>query len=83
MFGLILATVVASEMCAPFEKANEALTAVGEKIVIVGRTNEGYILVYATQDGKTWTIVSVDHEAKACIIADGGELKMAAPGRGT
>jgi hypothetical protein len=56
---------------------------VGEKIVIVGRTNEGYILVYATQDGKTWTIVSVDHEAKTCIIADGGELKMAAPGRGT
>jgi len=83
MFGILLAAVAASELCLPFEKANEVLTGAGEKIVIVGRTNEGYILVYATEGGTTWTIVSVNHEAKTCILADGGELKMAAPGRGT
>ncbi len=72
----------ASMACAPFEKVNETLEGMGEKIIVVGRTNEGYVLVYATKDGKTWTIVSVDHEAKACVVADGGQLRMVSPGRG-
>jgi hypothetical protein len=80
MLGFILASAI---LCAPFDKANEALEAIGEKIIMVGRTSEGYVLVYATKDGMTWTIVSVDHEAKACVVADGGQLRMVSPGRGT
>ena len=81
MIGLLLAGVVASTACAPFLKVDETLKGVGERIVSIGRTDAGYVLTYATSDGKTWSIVSVDQEAKACFLADGQDYSLALVGK--
>lgn len=82
MLGLILAAAIASENCATFEKADEYLRGLGETMMSIGKTKDGFLVFYSTPNGESWTILTVDQEAKTCIIADGTGMRAAPRPRG-
>lgn len=79
MLGAFVAAAVA---CAPFAQVDQALKSIGEKVVMMGRTAQGYLVVYSTPDGETWTVVTVEEGEKTCLVSEGRGLRMAAPAKG-
>lgn len=83
MLPLLVAAAVA---CAPFAAVDAHLKSIGENIVIMGKTDEGYLVIYSTPNGESWTIVTVDDKdesEKTCLLSVGRGMRLAAPtGRG-
>ena len=82
MLGLLLAAVIASENCGTFQEADKLLKGMGEDMVAMGKTKEGFLIIYSTPNGESWTMVTVDQEAKTCIIAEGTGMRAAPKPKG-
>lgn len=82
----MLAILVAASMtCAPFAQVDQALKSMGETIVLMGKTPDGYVVVYAAGDGSTWTLVTVEPGAegeKTCLISSGEGIRFAKTAKG-
>ncbi|WP_159585950.1 hypothetical protein [Chelativorans xinjiangense] len=61
------------QACMPFDKLSDSLAEkYHEQPTSIGLVNETTIVhVFASPDGRTWTLVSVTADGRACIMASG------------
>lgn len=81
--ALLLAATPASaqNLCATLDKIADVLREDHREAPIqIGDTRAGQVVVFATRDGATWTIVVVAPDGRACVVSDGKRWR--ATGRG-
>jgi len=81
--ALVLAATPASaqNLCATLDKIADVLREDHREVPVqIGDTRAGQVVVFATPDGGTWTIVVVSPDGRACVVSDGKRWR--ATGRG-
>ena len=83
LLALVLLTprAHAEPQCAPWKEMKAALEKdFHETPTGAGLVNEqGIVVLYESADGKTWTLLAVGADGKACIISGGTAWSQAAP----
>jgi hypothetical protein len=81
---LALATPAAAQpRCLPADDMREALARAGEEPAGVGLTAAGHMLeVWASPDGRTWTILVTGAGGVSCIAAHGHSYAPVRPPKG-
>jgi hypothetical protein len=81
VFVLVASPAAAQQICAPLEQLSQVLREDHREVpVAMGDAPRGRIVVFASPDGASWTILIVNPTGVACVAADGVRWRL--PGRG-
>lgn len=81
ILALAATPAAAQQICAPLEDLARVLKDDHNEVPIaIGDARGGQVIVFATKDGSSWTILLVGQSGHACVAADGRRWR--APGRG-
>lgn len=81
LLALAATPAAGQQVCAPIEDLARVLREDHAELpVAIGDTRGGQVIVFASKDGTSWTILLVGPQGIACVAADG--VRWRAPGRG-
>lgn len=72
ILALAATPATAQPVCATLEQIADYLrTDHNERPVHIGDARGGQVIVFATPDGSSWTIVVAAPDGRACVVSDG------------